>query len=161
MSSFDGTNFPDSVAILNKGFRPNHFVQGVIYNSSAISGLETELVLRGVCNASTNTGYEVDLVLGTGTAQLVRWNGPPNDFAILVSGLTTNVSFADGAVWYAQIVGTVITIKCNNAPVTTYDTSGDGLILTTGEPGMGFWNQTGSSANSTKLGWKSFLAQEI
>lgn len=161
MSSFDGTNFPDSIAVLAASYHPNQSVQGTIFNSGAIAGLEVELVLRGDITATNNTGYEVDLVLSNTSLGLVRWNGAPNDFTILQSGITTNVSLANGSVWFAKIVGTLITVTCNGSAVTTYDTSADSLILQGGRPGLGFWNQTGSSANSPNFGWSNWQASEI
>lgn len=161
MGSFDSTNFIDSIAILTPSFPANQSVQGTIYNSSALSGQEAELVLRGNLTTVTNTGYEIDLVLSSGSISVVSWNGPANTFTVLQSGITANVSFVDGAVWYAQIVGTVITVKCNGTTVTTYDTVSDAFKVASGNPGIGFWNQTGSVANSTKLGWKSFTAGSL
>lgn len=160
MSSFDGTNFDDSVAILAKTFHQNQSVQGTLFNSGAINGQEAELVLRGNISASSNTGYETDLVLVTNSVNLVSWNGPPNNFTTLASA-TSGVSFANGAVWSAQIVGTVITIKCNGTTVLTHDTAGDAFQIASGSPGMGFWNETGSSTNSPNLGWSHFQASDL
>jgi hypothetical protein len=55
----------------------------------------------------------------------VRWNGPLNDFTVLADNVFTYVNLADGALWYAEIIGTVITIKCNVTTVLTYDTASD------------------------------------
>lgn len=161
MSSFDMVNFNDSIAVLAQNFPANQAVQGTIFNSSALSGQEVELILRGNISGASNTGYEVDLVLSNNSANLVSWNGPPNDFTILVNDATTNASFNNGDVWYAQIVGTVVTVKCNNLPVISYDTSGDTFKISSGHPGVGFWNQTGSSANSIKFGWSTFMANYL
>jgi hypothetical protein len=162
MVSFDGTNYTDSQALQKGTWSPNQSVQATLYNNGAISGLEAELVLRATGTGSTNTGYEIDLFFGGGNVHIVRWNGPANDFTDLTpSGISTNVSLSDGAVWYADILGTLITVKCNGNVVTTYDTSGDTLKFSSGVPGMGFWNETGSSANSTKLGFKNFTASEL
>jgi len=156
MVSFDGTNFNDSVAILNGTWPANQWVQGTVYNQSALSGQECELVLHGTLTALTNTGLEIDCVLVTGHIDLVAWLGPPNSFSTLASA--TGITFNDGDVIYAQIVGTVVTIKKNGATVLTHDTAGDSLPFSSGAPGQGHWNQTGSAANCTKLGWKNWQA---
>lgn len=160
MSSFDGTNFPDSIAILSQIFPGNQWVQGTVWNTGAVDNTEIELVLRGNLTSSTNTGYEIDIVHGGPIINLVSWNGPDNDFTIIAtqtSGITVN----DGNIFYAQIVGTVITIKLNGTTVLTHDTSGDAFKIASGSPGIGFWNQTGSSTNSPLFGWKSFSAGSL
>lgn len=161
MSSFDGTNFDDSIAVLAQGYSANQSCQGTIWNTGAINGQEVELVLRGNIAATSNTGYEVDLVIQGGTAALVSWNGPANIFTQLVANTATNVSLNDGDVWLAQMIGPLITVKCNTNIVFTYDTSGDAFRILSGSPGMGFWNQTGSSANSPNFGWKHWQATEL
>lgn len=160
MSSFDGTNFIDSIAVLNAPFSANQSVQGTVWNTGAVDGLEIELVLRGNISALSNTGYEVDIVHTGPSVGLVSWNGPPNAFTILTTS-NVNVSISDGDVWFAQMVGTVVTVKCNGNLVLTYDTAGDAFKIASGTPGIGFWNQTGSATNSPNFGWKHFQASNL
>jgi len=160
MSSFDGTNYPDSVALLTSTYPANQWVQGVIYNSGALSGLEVELLLRGTAGTTSFPYYELDWVYSSQELNLVINNGPDNSFTILAT-VTTNVNLSDSIVLYGQMVGTVITAKCGSNTVLTYDTAGDSVKLSSGTPGMGFWNETGSSANSTKFGLRSFSAGVI
>ena len=162
MVSFDSVNYTDSIALVTKAFPANQSVQVTLSNTSAPSGLEVELWLRGNASSSSMSGYECDLVVSSGSLYIVRWNGPANDFTILVSAITANVSLADGAVWYAEIVGTVITVKCNGTTVYTYDTAAEGASkITSGNPGIGFWNETGSAGNQNKFGVKDFSANPI
>jgi len=160
MTSFDGTNYDDSIAILSSAFPANQWAQGTLYNNGAVDLTEVELVLRGNLTATNNTGYEIDIVHSGPLVNLVSWNGPDNNFTIL-RGYNTGFTINDGDVFYAQIVGTVITLKCNGSTFATYDTSGDAFKVSSGSPGMGFWNQTGSSANSPKFGLKAYSAGSL
>jgi hypothetical protein len=151
--------FDDSIAHLS-GFPANQSAQGTIYSSGTFGGLEVELLLRFQITANNARGYEVDLYRGGGSVHIVRWNGPLNSFTDLSGAVTQNVSFNDGDVWYAEMVGNVITVKCNNGLVWQSDRTGDATIWTTGNPGMGFYVDTNlgtPSANNT-FGWKSFTA---
>lgn len=166
MTTFDGVHFPDSCACLTVWNGANQRVTATLANASAVSGLETELLLRCKFDSSNATGYELDMVFSGGHAVLVRWDfttaSAPNAFLQLADSTTGPnpgaVSFADGAVWVFEVTGTVITAKCNGTVVISYDTASDGTKYSTGSPGIGFWNETGSSANSSKLAWADFLA---
>jgi hypothetical protein len=153
--------FDDSIAILN-GYHADQFVSGVIHNASSNSR-EVELILRGTITAHSATLYEIDITQSNGL-DLARWNGALNDYTALgPQGTTSGVSLANGAVWYAQIVGTVITVKCNGTTVLTYDTASDSVKLTSGSPGMGFYGdlEAGSPTANNTLGWASFAAGEL
>lgn len=160
MTTFDGTNFPDSIAVLAATYHPNQSVSGTVWNSGAVDGTEIELVLRGLISPASNTGYEVDIVHIGPLVNLVSWNGPANNFTVLTSS-TTNIDLSDGAVWFASIIGTVITVTCNGNSVLSWDTSGDAFKISSGSPGLGFWNQTTSSVNSPLFGWKHWQAAEL
>jgi hypothetical protein len=164
MTTFDGTNFSDSIATLS-GFSNNHRITGVVHSQSQPSSMEIELILRCNNSASAFTGYEIDIGLGFGL-NMVRLNGPDNDFTIATGyPVTTNVSMNDGDTWIAEISGNFINVRCNGTlVVTSMDITtafGGGLVIASGNPGCGFWNDTGSSANSTKFGWKSLVATDI
>ena len=72
-------------------------------------------------------------------------------------------SFRDSDVWYADMVGNVITVKCNGKLVWRSDRSGDATIWTTGNPGIGFYVDTnlGTPSPNDTFGWKSFTAQSL
>lgn len=153
--------FDDSVACLNLGFHGDQYAQGTIHNASSHSR-EVELLLRSTITSHSIIQYEVDITQSNGL-DLAIWTGPLNTFSGLVNGVTTNVSLADGAVWYAQIVGTVITVKCNSTTVLTYDTSGDATKISSGNPGVGFYGdfEAGSPTANNTLGWSNFSAGEL
>ena len=131
-----GVGYDDSIAHLS-GFSANQYSTGTLHRASPSGQLEAELLLRFSITAHSATGYEIDVTLTD--MSLVRWNGALSDFTYLVQNVTANVSTANGAVWYAEIVGTVITIKCNGVTVTTHDTSSDGTKYSSGNPGLGFY----------------------
>ena len=158
MISFDTVNYIDSIALMTGTFSVNQSVQATLSNSSAVSGLEAEIWLHGNITPTTVTGYEVDLVYGSGNLYLARWNGPANNYTQVAGPISANVVLTNGAVWYAEIVGTVITVKCNGTSVLVYDTAAEGASkITSGNPGIGFWNETGSAGNQNKLGWTDFV----
>lgn len=148
--------FTDSVASLG-GFGPNQWAQGVVHNASA-NLREVELLLRWTITAHNTTGYEIDVTTNFGLG-IARWNGALNSFTFLAQNITTNVSTAEGAVWYAQIVGSTITVNCNGTQVF----SGTDSTFATGNPGIGFFSSTNNgtpTANNT-FGWKSFRAGQL
>jgi hypothetical protein len=90
----------------------------------------------------------------------------PNNFTVLRAHPPNEVNFQDGDQVYGDIVGTLITCKYKSGagPLTTlftYDTSGDSVKLSTGNPGVAFWNETGSAGNQNKLKWKDFTANQL
>jgi hypothetical protein len=157
--------YDDSVAILS-GFAANHWCQGTLYNAGGTGSLEAELWLRGDITNGNIRGYEVDLYVLGGAMHLVCWHGALNDYLDLTgpSGITTNVSMAHGAVWYAEMVGTVITIKCNGLTVHTYDTVGDSIKFGDGNPGMGFYVDSVAAPTGNDLsllGWDDYAAGSL
>jgi hypothetical protein len=161
MISFDTVNFIDSIGCLS-GFSANHSVTATLRNNGAVTGLEAELLLRFDISANNARGYEVDLVFSSTQMHFVRWNGPKNSFTDISGGISTGVTMNDGDVWFASAVGNIITIKCNGTTVYTHDISGDtGSQWTDGNPGIGFWNETGSALNQPKMGWKNITAVSL
>jgi hypothetical protein len=165
MVSFNGRDYPDSVACLAGPFPANQQITATLYNNGAVSGLEVELLLRCDFSLTRAFCYELDLVLSGGHVSWVRWDmttANPNTYQVLVAGPPgSNIHFNDGAVWTARIVGTVLTAICDGVTVLTYDTANDGVKYSGGKPGIGFWNETGSSANSPKFAWKNFAAVSL
>lgn len=157
--------FDDSLAILDPSkityIGPNQFCLSTVFNNSA-NLREVEHRLRSTFASHSNLGYEVDCTTNFGCS-LVRLDGPINTFTVLVNGATTNVSLANGAVWYSQMVGTIITVTCNGLPVITYDTASDGTKYSTGMPGIGFYADTNAgtpTANNT-LGWSNLTCGNV
>lgn len=149
--------FDDSIACLS-GHHPDQWCQGTISNTSSHSR-EVELILRGTITANSAILYEIDITQNAGLA-IAKWSGPLNGFTVItVPGFATGVSLADGAVWYAQIVGNAILVKCNGTIVY----SGTDNSIATGNPGLGFYGdfEAGSPTANNTLGWSSYSAGEL
>jgi hypothetical protein len=154
--------FNDSVAILS-GFSRDQSVQCTIAASGAANDIELEMHLRSQITPHLIRGYEIDLYVPTGKLSLVRWNGPLNDFTILVDNITTNVSLADAAVWFAQVVGNTVTVKCNSVTVLTHDLSTDTYAWTRGSPGVGAYrdNSQGTPSAANTFAWDDFTGTPL
>lgn len=161
--------FDDSVAIINPArysFGANQSVQCVMHAAGTIPGTraqEVEIELRATQGSNTLSLYEVDIKI-TGAINLVRWNGALNDFTFIDQNVNTNVTIADGAVWYADIVGPVVTVKCNGATVLTRDVqawavANGGSYFATGQPGIGMWGTNGDVA--ADFGWSSATLKSL
>lgn len=150
--------FDDSVACLS-GFHANQWAQLVISNpGNAAVRREIEIVLRSTIAAHSIIQYEIDITIAFGL-QIVKWNGPLNNFTPIASNITTNVTTNDGDVWYAQIVGNTITVKCNGVQVY----SGTDSSIATGNPGFGFYAETngGAPSGNSSFGVSSFSCGEL
>jgi len=170
MVSFDGTNYDDSLACLS-GFGPNHEVTCTLVNLGGFAGysLEAEILLRSTITSSVVHQYEVDCVWGGQGIALVRWDmdsTSPNSFTQLRGLVTNETPFANGDQVYASIVGTLITVKYKSgagafSTVFTYDTASDPVKYSTGNPGIGFWNETGDASLRPNFAWGSFAANTL
>ena len=91
----------------------------------------------------------------------------PDKYTVLRNAVGGEVPFNNGDQVYASIVGTLVTCKYKRvgqssfATVFTYDTAGDSVKYSNGRPGIGFWNGTGSAANSPLFGWSDFTARSL
>jgi hypothetical protein len=139
--------FDDSIAVL-KGFSRDQSSSLVISRGTVANDVELEMHLRSQIAPGFIRGYEIDLYTPTTKLSIVRWNGPINDFTFLVDNIFTNVTMNDGDVWFAQMIGTVIVIKCNGTIVQTYDTANDAFIWGRGNPGIGAYRDTSLGAPS-------------
>lgn len=167
MVAFDGTNFNDSLAHLS-GFGPDHQVTCTVINLGGFSGfsLEIEILLRSSITSAHVFQYEVDCVFGDLGIDLVRWDmtaASPNAFTTLRTHVANETPFNNGDQVRAKIVGTLITVDYKPfggsfANLFTYDTSGDTTKYSSGNPGMGFWNQTGLTADQPLFAWADFTA---
>lgn len=166
VSTSGGTDYEDSCAILAAPFHANQSAQATIWNTGAVAGLEVELLLRGSISSGFVQCYEIDFVIEQGGfINIANWKGSPTSLDILASTFGSgNITYNDGDVVYADIVGTLITVKINNVTKLTCDTStfpGSNYPITSGSPGISFWNQTGSSSNSPNFGFKDFTAMGL
>jgi hypothetical protein len=176
MVSFDGSQYVDSCACLS-GFGPDHEVLCTISNRGAVNGLEVEILLRADITCAHVFLYELDCVYADGGIHLVRWDmtkANPNSYTFLRKRHTVlrkllggEVPFSDGDQVYAKIVGTVVTYRYKLAgqgafsDLFTYDTAHDPVRYSSGNPGIGFWNETGAASNQSKFAWSSFTANTL
>ena len=170
MVRFDRVNYIDSCACLS-GFGPDQEATGTIANSGGFSGysLEVELLLRAEITADHIHLYEVDCVWGGRGIALVRWDmtrAKPNWFTFLRGLKDGEVPFSSGDQVYASIIGTIITVKykrTGGAFITlfTHDTAGDSVRYSSGNPGIGFWNESGNPAIVSNFAWSSFSANTL
>jgi hypothetical protein len=176
MVSFNGSQFIDSCACLS-GFGPDHEVLCTISNSGAVNGLEVEILLRADITSAYVYLYELDCVYADGGIHLVRWDmtkANPNSYTVLRKSHTVlrkllggEVPFSDGDQVYAKIVGTLVTCRYKRvgegafSDLFTYDTAHDPVRYSSGNPGIGFWNETGSASNQSKFAWSDFIANTL
>ena len=176
MVSFNGSQFIDSCACLS-GFGPNHEVLCTISNSGAVNGLEVEILLRADITSAHVFLYELDCVYADGGIHLVRWDmtkANPNSYTVLRKSHTVlrkllggEAPFSDGDQVYAKIVGTLVTCRYKRvgegafSDLFTYDTAHDPVRYSSGNPGIGFWNETGSASNQSKFAWSDFIANTL
>jgi hypothetical protein len=170
MVSFDGTNYIDSCACL-KGFGPDQEVTGTIANNGGFSGwsLELEILLRADITSDHVFLYEVDCVYGNNGIALVRWDmtkANPNSYTVLRIWQQSEVPFSNSDQVYASIIGTLVTVKYKRAggafsTLFTHDTANDSLRYSSGNPGISFWNRTGSASNQSKFAWSDFTANTL
>lgn len=157
------TDLNDSTAILKGSWPANQTVQSTLITGNRQNGTiyeEVEHRLRSTLSAHSSTGYEITFSLrndGSQYIQVNRWDGPLNGFVLLHS-MTTPPILANGDVLKSSISGTLITIYRNGSSIDTYDTSGDAIIYSTGNPGMGFYMQGGTLGELSDYGFSAYSA---
>lgn len=168
--------FVDSIAH-RTGFPADHWSEGVIrYNGGTKDQLEVELFVRMQITANNARGYEIDIVGGSNTAHVVRWNGPRDSFTMHNSAHDIPITIANGDRWRATVIGNLLTVTRNGSPVaglTNVDLTGTNFSTnlyggttgitstwTDGNPGFGLWNDTGA-INTSVLGWDSWGADIV
>jgi hypothetical protein len=152
--------YDDSTAILNGTWGPDQTVEATVHSVHQTEKLyeEVEIRLRSAITAHKNTGYEINFrCLKTGAAytQIVRWNGPLGNFTYVASKNGAQYGVTEGDVVKATIVGNVITVYINGNQVLQ---ATDGTY-SDGNPGMGFYLQSGSGVNQD-YGFSKFTASD-
>lgn len=166
MTSFDTVNYIDSCAH-RAGFPADHEVICTVHNASAVVSLEIEILLRADFSAAHAFAYELDWTFTDKGVALVRWDATvatPNVFDVRRALVSNEATPNDGDQLYGSIVGTVITCKYKPAggafsTLFTFDTASDIIKLSSGNPGVGFWNNTGGSTSA--LAWADFTANAL
>lgn len=155
-----GPPYNDSTAVLAGSWASNQMAQATVHTVNQNSAIfeEVQLRLRTTVTAHSITGYEFYFQCtadGTRHAQIVRWNGPLNNFTLLDDALGPGLH--NGDVIAATAVGDTLTSYINGVPIiTAKDTT-----YSNGSPGIGFYNQRGTSANHRDFGLTSFSAADI
>jgi len=152
-------NYNDSTAVLTGTWNTNQMAQATVHTVNQNGNIfeEVELRLRTAIIANTITGYEFNFRCtsdGTQYAQIVRWNGPLGSFTLLDS--RSGPGLHDGDVVKATAKGNVLTIYLNGTALYSVT---DGTF-TNGSPGIGFYNQNGTTANNHDYGFTSFSAAD-
>ncbi len=166
-----GPPFDDSYAHLS-GFAADQEVEVTIYKGDATAG-EAEILLRVTDTASSVRCYEL-LYNIQGSAEIVRWNGPLNDFEENPAGTTVYPSppgAVNGDKLRGRIVGNVIefwfvpsTGPQAGVPhlLATLDDQSSRRV-TSGQPGMAFFQRanSGEPAGSLDYGFADYAARSL
>lgn len=149
----DGSGgYDDSTCIVNGQWSPVQTAMGTVHVTNQTAFQEVEVRLHTTITPHSISGYEINLSVGDNRyAQIVRWNGPLNDFTYL-NGITTG-PIHNGDVLKATIdANGMITVYINGVEMmTAVDTT-----FPTGSPGMGFYSSGGTNTN---FGFSSFTAR--
>ena len=149
-----GGGYNDSTASLTGTWGPDQSAQATaVVRQSPNSIAEVELRLRTSITPGRITGYEFNYSVAPGQvyAQIVRWNGPINDFTLLDS---RSVQINSGDVIKATAVGSTLTTYVNGAARYSVTDS----TYSNGSPGVGFYVTDG--ANNQKFGLTNFSATD-
>jgi hypothetical protein len=164
-----GTNtgkyeYDDSYAHLS-GFPSDQEAWGQAYIAKPDSSCnqELEILLRWNSSPHRNTGYECFarcLNSDSSYVQIVRWDGPLEQFTYLADKRGTNFGLKNGDTLKASIVGSVITVYINGVEKARVKDD----TFKTGNPGIGEFlacnNGKGISSNSD-FGFCSFTARGL
>ena len=155
-----GPPYNDSTAALAGTWASNQMAQATVHTVNQNSAIfeEVQLRLRTTVTAHSITGYEFYFQCtadGSRHAQIVRWNGPLNNFTLLDDA--TGPGLHNGDVIAATVVGDKLTSYVNGVPIIQAKDS----TYSTGSPGIGFYNQRGTLTDNNDFGLTNFSASEI
>jgi len=154
--------YDDSTAILTGTWGPNQTAQATVYTTNQQTGSiyeEVELRLRSAISPHSNTGYEINFrcIKGGGYVQIVRWNGPLGNFTYVTEGGNNNYQgIQTGDVISASIKGNLIIGYVNGVEVIR----GTDSTYTSGNPGIGFYLEGGTSNLNSNFGFTRFSATD-
>jgi hypothetical protein len=150
----------DSTAVLSGNWGPNQSAQATVHFFNALAPPiyeEVELRLRTSISANSITGYEINFQASSASnayIQIVRWNGPLNNFTYVNS--TNGPGLHDGDVVKATMTGSIISVFLNGVQVL----QGTDSIYTGGRPGIGFFLSGAAAATTSNYGFTSFTASD-
>jgi hypothetical protein len=160
--------YTDSVATLAGTWSMNQSAQATVKVSSCTDSdyEEVELLLHATITAHSYTGYELNFRCSTGGgayAQIVRINGPLGSFTYLAN---QNVTGSQYGVQNGDVIMATSAPNSSGCAVLTSYKNGKVMAgpvtdctFKGGSPGMGFFFQGGSGANSD-FGFTSFTASD-
>ena len=157
------SHYADPTAVLTGTWDPDQEAEARIRVEKPLSGCcrEVELRLRTTIAPHSITGYEIECSVSYTDPYLdiVRWNGPLNDFTYIGQEKT---GCADGDVLKATALGDTVTVYRNSVKVLEAKDS----QFSRGSPGIGFfdttrgiWSKLGFSSSPT-FGISSFSATD-
>lgn len=161
-------NFDDSYAHLTGTWSPNQEVGGTVHKGTTFGLMEVELHMRMTDSAHNATVYEVTWAHDGQYVDFVRWHGPIGtsigDFTFLVPSATYTVpgGIQDGDQLVCRIIGNTISAYRNGTLIgSASDTAGagGGAVLTSGNPGMGFYRSGGAAM--TNYCFSSYYAMDL
>lgn len=165
--------YNDPIALLNGSWAADQqaFAHVRTVNQQAGFNQEVECHLRAELKANRAWGYEILWKCFNNSnwyTDIVRWNGFPDDFDILVH-TTSGPGLANGDLVCARMVGSVITAYVNGVLVNSHDTAGDSAPVSgggparyvSGAPGLGFFQHGATTVTLPDFGFIDFSANEL
>ena len=151
--------YNDCIAHLS-GFAANQYAQATLHVASGYTppdSHEIELLLRFEITAHSARGYEINNGWNGAYSQIVRWNGPLNDFTYLTTTGPGFGALVEGDVIRATAVGSTITVYKNGAQVmqATDPTWSDG------NPGLAMFIRPGTGAQPKSYCFSAFTAGDL
>ncbi len=154
----DAVNDNDSYAYLaSPTFSADQAAQGVVWVGGSIGNFcEIEILLRVSDGTSFVKAYECNANMVGPYAQIVRWNGPLNDFTFLAQNFNafdTIAPPATGDIIKATISGFTINSYINKNDGNGFQllataTDTDAAKLASGQPGMAMFTSSGTTIAS-------------
>ena len=139
----------DSTAVLTGSWGCNQTLTATVYATNSVNG-EVELRLNTFVAAHSITGYEMNF--SGGYSQIVRWNGPLNQFTYLATQNSRGVVSGDVVKGTIDCSGHLTQyingVVVNTATDTTYKT---------GSPGIGFF---ANNPPDSAYGFSQFTATD-
>jgi hypothetical protein len=153
----DGYN--DCLAHLS-GFAPNHYAEATLHVASGYtppSSHEIELLLRFEITAHSARGYEINNGWNGAYSQIVRWNGPLDDFTYLDTTGPGFGALVEGDVIRATAIGSTITVYKNGNEVLSATDS----TWSDGNPGMAMFIRPGTGAETRNYCFTAYAAGDL
>jgi hypothetical protein len=156
--------YDDTTALVTGTWGNDQTAEATVYiNTRPTSVAEVELRLHSSISAGVNSGYEIlfSVLAGTTYHQIVRWNGPINNFTYLAisPGNCGNIAqLKNGDRVKASMSGSTITTWIDRGSGYVQQCQATDTTFTSGKPGMGFYTQ--GSADNTQFGFSDFTATD-